>query len=133
MNKTVVILLSVCLVHYGQTQDFHLSQYESSAQYLNPALTGAFEGNYRISAHQRSQWASIATKPFLTSALSFDMPVQKVNNLKAGAFILNNRAGAGNYNVVNFVLSAAYEFKIKNPHHRIIPALQIGFIHKSLD
>jgi type IX secretion system PorP/SprF family membrane protein len=112
-------------------QDLHLSQYESSPQYLNPAMTGMFNGDYRINAHHRSQWRSIATKPFNTSALSFDMPYKKI---KAGAFILNNRAGAGSYNVLNFVLSAAYDYSFKkNPHHHIAAGIQAGVIHKSVN
>ncbi len=115
----------------GFSQDLHLSQFESSPQYLNPAMTGMFNGDYRINAHHRSQWRSIASKPFTTSALSFDMPLKK---MKVGAFVLNNRAGAGGYNVLNFVLSGAYDFAFKkNPHHHISAGAQIGVIHKSVN
>lgn len=114
---------------YGQ--DLHLSQYESSPQYLNPAMTGMFSGDFRINLHHRNQWRSIATKPFTTSALSFDKPLKKV---KVGAFLLNNRAGAGSYNVLNFVLSAAYDYSLKNhPDHHVAGGVQLGVIHKSVN
>lgn len=113
------------------SQDLHLSQFESSPQYLNPAMTGMFNGDYRINAHHRSQWRTIATKPFNTSALSFDMPLQK---MKVGAYVLNNRAGAGSYNVLNFLLCGAYDFSFKkNPYHRFAAGAQIGVIHKSVN
>ena len=112
-------------------QDFHLSQYEASPMYYNPALTGMFEGDYRMSGHFRNQWSSIATKPFTTTALSFDMPYKK---FKVGSFLLNQRAGAGNYNVLNWVLSAAYNYEINsNPHHNLSGGLQLGVIHKSVN
>ncbi|PCJ83674.1 MAG: hypothetical protein COA57_10810 [Flavobacteriales bacterium] len=113
------------------SQDFHFSQYESSPQYLNPSMTGMFDGDYRVITQFRSQWTAIVSKPFTNSALSFDMPMK--NNIKAGAFILNNRAGAGNYNALTFVLSGAYDLSIKNSPHHIAGGLQAGIIHKSVD
>lgn len=123
---------AICLLPLSfYAQDLHLSQYESSPQYLNPAMTGMFSGDFRINAHHRSQWRSIATKPFNTSTISFDMPYKKI---KAGAFILNNRAGAGSYNVLHFVLSAAYDHSFKkNPYHHIAAGAQLGVIHKSVN
>lgn len=118
----------------NQAQDFHLSQYEASPMHLNPALTGAFEGDLRGSLHYRNQWRSIATKAFTTMAISGDMPIKKVENLKAGFFILNNRAGAGNYNALNVILSGAYDFKLSaNPHHHFVPGIQLGMINKSVN
>lgn len=113
------------------SQDLHLSQYESSPQYLNPAMTGMFDGDYRIIAHHRSQWRTIATKPFNSSLVSLDLPYKKI---KTGVFILNNRAGAGNYNVLNVVFSAAADYAIKKaPDHHLSGGLQAGIIHKSIN
>lgn len=138
MAKTLFHFLLIILIstfpflHYSlKAQDPHLSQYESSPQYLNPSMTGMFDGDYRINIHHRSQWRSIATKPFNSSAIAFDMPFKK---MKIGAFALNNRAGAGSYNVLNFLLSAAYEqpFK-KNPDHHLSMGFQAGLIHKTVN
>ncbi|MBL4652669.1 MAG: PorP/SprF family type IX secretion system membrane protein [Flavobacteriales bacterium] len=134
MKKLIVILVLTGLGYFSFAQDFHLSQFEASPMHLNPAMTGAFEGDHRISLHYRNQWRSLATKPFVTTALSYDKPIKKVENLKVGGFILNNRAGMGNYNAMNVVASVAYDYALKNrPHHHFVPGIQFGFIHKSVN
>jgi len=111
-------------------QDFHLSQYDASPLFLNPSMTGMFNGYYRIHGHYRNQWSSVAS-PFTTSSLSFDMPYKKVG---LGAIILNDRAGVGNYNVLNFVLSLGYDYAIDSAkYHHIAGGLQAGIIHKSVN
>ena len=44
------------------SQDPHLSQFYMAPVYLNPAMTGAFDGNYRVSGLFRSQWGSALQK-----------------------------------------------------------------------
>ena len=118
------------LVH---AQDFHLSQYEAFPIYFNPAMTGLFEGDQRVSVHYRDQWRRVATRPFVSGAFSFDMPLKKVKNFSIGGFILNNTAGAGNYNNLNALISTGYDIKFKNPDHRLSIGAQGGIIHKSLN
>lgn len=43
------------------SQDFIFSQYFASQPYLNPAMTGFFDGSYRINAQYRNQWATIGS------------------------------------------------------------------------
>lgn len=118
----------------GNTQDFHLSQYNSAPINFNPAMTGMFKGNYRIHGHYRTQWQAVATRPFTTGLLSFDMPVPGVKNLAVGAQIANQNAGQGNYNVFAFLASAAYDFKLdKGNAHHLSVGIQGGFFQKSVD
>ena len=70
---------------------------------------------------------------FTTTAFSYDTQLPKFN---AGAIILNDRAGTGNFNVLNFVGSAAYDYTIdknKKKAHHIAGGLQAGIIHKSVN
>ena len=112
------------------TQDFHLSQYDANALYVNPSMTGMFNGYYRVHGHYRNQWSSVAS-PFTTSAISFDMPYKKVG---IGVIILDDRAGVGNYNVLNFVGSVGYDYAIdSSKYHHIAGGIQFGIIHKSVN
>jgi len=134
LKKTYKYIGSVfvlCLIiSKGFGQDFHLSQYDASPMYLNPAPTGQFIGKYRIHGHYRNQWASITT-PFTTSSLSFDMPYKK---LGIGGLIINNRAGEGNFNALKLVSSLSYSHPIDSMgNHQIAGGIQIGFIHKSVN
>ncbi|GAB4248293.1 MAG: hypothetical protein Kow0079_00380 [Vicingaceae bacterium] len=132
MKKLLPLFITLLLGAYSfniKGQDFHLSQYDAAPIFLNPALAGKFDGLYRIHGHYRTQWNAIATKPFQTALLSFDLPVNKIG---LGAQVINKRAGAGNYNVFNFSLSANYTFKIGTSHF-ISPGIQAGLFQKSLD
>ena len=127
---TVIVAIFLGSSSNSTAQDFHLSQYNAAPLYLNPAMTGMFSGSYRAHIHYRDQWRSVAS-PFTTAMVAFDMPWKKFG---VGAMILNDRAGVGNYNVLNFNLAGAYDFAIdsaKQHHFSVGP--QIGFIHKSVN
>ncbi len=112
-------------------QDFHLTHYDAAKIYLNPAMTGMFDGHYRIHANYRNQWSAVATKPFQTAALAWDMPVKRYG---VGVQIMDNRAGFGNFNVFQANLSAAYDLQVdKSNVHHIAFGMEAGMIQKSLD
>jgi len=132
MKRIVLILPIVLLGFLGRAQDFHLSQYDAAALNVNPGLTGVFKGDYRIHGHYRTQWAAVATKPFTTGLISFDMKHKK--NWGFGGQIANFRAGTGGYNVVSVLPSAAYKFAFgKDKVHFVSVGAQIGFFQKSIN
>jgi type IX secretion system PorP/SprF family membrane protein len=112
-------------------QDFHLSQYDAPPLFLNPAMTGMFDGQFRVHAQYRTQWAAVANKPYTTSGISFDMPIKKFG---IGLQVMNYRAGAGNYNVTSALLSVAYDvvFDQQKNHHLALGA-QGGILQKTFD
>ena len=123
----MVLLMSTSI----SAQDFHLSQYEASPMLINPAMTGMFKGDYRAALHYRSQWASVISNPFRSTALSFDT---KLKDIKVGAYLLHTAAGSGNYNTTNLVMSGAYDYKLANsPHNHFAVGLQLGGIMKSIN
>lgn len=116
----------------GWAQDPHLSQYYAFPLALNPASTGMYDNaDWKAHLQHRNQWGNLIAKPFVTDAVSFDMPWQKYG---FGAYILSNRAGTSNFNALNFVLSSAYEITIDpNRIHHLTTGLQLGFIQKSVN
>ncbi len=125
------MLLAMLVSFDGTAQDFHLSQYEASPMLMNPAMTGQFKGDYRATLHYRTQWSSIVTKPFRSTAASFD---SKVNDFKFGGYIYHTMAGAGTFASLSFVLSGAYDFKLPSkPHNHFVAGLQLGGINKSIN
>jgi type IX secretion system PorP/SprF family membrane protein len=132
--KYLTLLLALCgmiMPRITNAQDFHLSQYDAAALNLNPGMTGMFNGYYRIHGHYRTQWSSVATQPFQTSLVSFDIPVKKWG---LGAQVMDNRAGAGNFNVFSFHVSGAYDIALDDAaRHHISLGVQGGIIHKSVD
>ena len=112
-------------------QDFHLSQYDAPPMFLNPAMTGMFDGKYRIHGHYRTQWMAVATKPFTTAGVSFDMPIKKFG---AGIQVFNYRAGVGTYNALSVLLSLGYDVVIdKAKNHHVALGVQGGIVNKSVN
>ncbi|HLG38244.1 MAG TPA: PorP/SprF family type IX secretion system membrane protein [Chitinophagaceae bacterium] len=130
-------LLTICLLLLavseiaGQT-DPHFTQNYTYPMYINPALTGSSDGEYRASAIYRSQWGSISN-PYRTIGISFDTRTSK--NISLGVNILNQSAGDGGFNYLNAYGSIAYTgVKLgKNNEHRVVLAIQAGAINRSVD
>jgi type IX secretion system PorP/SprF family membrane protein len=100
--------------------------------YINPALTGSSDGEYRVSAIYRSQWGSIGN-PYRTMGVSFDTRTNK--NIALGVNLLNQSAGDGGFNYINANGSIAYtgvKFGKENAH-RVVFAMQIGLINRRVD
>lgn len=130
MKKLVALFISIISLQ-AFNQDFHLSQYDAAALNANPAMTGLFKGEYRIHGHYRTQWMAIATKPFTTGLISFDV---NKNKWGFGAQIANFRAGAGSFNVVSFLPSASYRFSFGERKFSFISlGVQAGFFQKSIN
>ena len=49
----------VCMASVASAQDPNFSQFFASPLTLNPALTGKFDGVYRIAGNYRNQWPTI--------------------------------------------------------------------------
>ncbi len=126
----ILFMLSTLSLSITRAQvDPHFSQYYVYPSWLNPALTGAFDGDYRVSGIYRNQWNSIGA-PFSTPGVSFEITTEK--NINFGGSILNQTAGNGGYNYLTGYASAAYtgvKFGV-NGNQRFVFALQAGVINR---
>jgi len=141
MKKYILNISLLVFVCSGVTkaQDFHLSQYDVSTMYYNPALTGMYgsdKGDYRIYVDNRSQWRSLGVKPFYTTYLGYDMPYTvKDKKIGLGAYFINNRTGPGNFNTTQFLISGAYNILDKKADgiHYLTCGLQMGIFYKTFN
>jgi len=122
-----------------KAQDVHFTQFDASPLLLNPANTGAFNGEYRASAIYRDQWRSaLGGAAFKTYAASFDMPIVRDisvdDYLAAGVQLYNDRAGDGNLNNFSALLSVAYHKFLGEDGRKVLTVgLQGGISQKNLD
>lgn len=131
MNKSIFALLLLVVAKVGSAQDFHLSQYDAPPMFLNPAMTGMFDGKFRIHGHYRTQWMAVATKPYTTGGISFDMPIKKFG---AGIQVFNYHAGAGGYNALSVLVSLGYDVVLDHSkNHHIALGVQGGIVNKGVD
>ncbi|WP_207495238.1 PorP/SprF family type IX secretion system membrane protein [Aridibaculum aurantiacum] len=126
-----LLLLTVCKGLVAQI-DPHFTQYYVYPSWLNPALTGAFDGDYRISGIYRNQWGNVSA-PFSTPGISVDFAGNK--NLNYGVSALNQTAGNGGYRYLTAYGSLAYtgvRFGA-NGNQRVVFGMQAGLINRRFD
>lgn len=131
MKRYLLIILLIGLVPRTQAQDSHLSMYDAAPIFLNAGLTGVFDGNYRLHGQYRTQWKSVNFKPYTSALLSFDMPIKKWG---IGFQAQNFRAGFGNFNVLQGLVSIAYNLSLdKRRNHNLSFGIQAGAAQKSVE
>ena len=102
MKRTfLLILISLCGMLTLQGQDMHFTQFYATPLTLNPALTGLFDGKYRISAIYRDQWRGALEEPYQSFAASVDLRFElnynpTVNDAAAGGLLFFSDQSRGN-------------------------------------
>lgn len=131
--KMALLLLAAATGQGIKAQvDPHFSQYYVYPAWLNPALTGAFDGDVRVAGIYRSQWGNI-TSPYSTPGLALDFTTN--SNVNFGVSVLNQRAGDGGYNYTTAYANMAYT-GVKfgaNGNQRFTMGLQLGMIQRKFD
>jgi len=131
MKRLFICLLFALSIGRSAAQDFHLSMYDAAPLFLNPAMTGVFDGKWRLHGQFRTQWKSVNYKPYTSGLISFDMPYKKWG---FGVQVNNFRAGTGNYNVIEGLASAAYTLPLtRNKYHNLSLGAQVGMKQKSIE
>lgn len=106
------LLLVVNIIH---AQDIHYSQYYLSPVNINPALSGNFNGDFRLIGNHRTQWSTVSI-PFVTFSGSYEFSFLKKQNFKFSSAVLFNTDKAGDSKFTNnhIGLSLAYHKTLSN-------------------
>ena len=108
---TLVLLMGALVM---QAQDSHFSQFYASPLTLNPALTGNFNGFYRVSGIYRNQDPGLTPgKPaYSTPSIAADVSLlkDKIKNgaLGVGLVFLNDQQNGKTFNTNQIMASVAY-------------------------
>jgi type IX secretion system PorP/SprF family membrane protein len=115
MQKLIILVIFLCgLMQQVAAQDMHFSQFYAMPQALNPALTGMFEGRYRVSTIYRDQWRSVLDEPIQSFGVGGDFRftprLSKVqeDGFGAGITFLNDRIGGIDFNTTQIGVALAY-------------------------
>jgi type IX secretion system PorP/SprF family membrane protein len=112
--------------------DPHFSQYYAYPGFVNPALTGVIDGDYRVTAMYRSQWGNM-NGGFKTPGVAADFHTGK--NVNLGVNVMNQSAGNGVFNYLNTYASFAYtglRFGREGNQH-VSVGLSAGFINRRIN
>ncbi len=138
--KRLLLTVTICgtLVSKALAQDPNFSQFFASPLTLNPAMTGKFDGVYRVAGNYRNQWPTIYNA-FTTYTASFDMGILKnripeYDQFGVGILGFADQAGDGVLKTNSAALSVAYHKSIdENGYNQIGAGFQGGFVSKRLD
>lgn len=142
MLKKIAVILIISLVSTGvMAQDISFSQKYVSSTYLNPALTGIFNGSVRLGVQYRDQWNSPLDASFQSYAASGDLKY----NIKAfdetsrdilgvGIQFINDRIEGIDFNTTLIGLNTAFHKSLNNRYDHFLGAgFQVGIIQKNIN
>jgi len=138
--KKLLLTVTICggLLSVAYSQDPNFSQFFASPLTLNPALTGKFDGLYRLAFNYRNQWPTIFNA-YTTYTASFDAGILKnripdYDQFGVGVMGFSDQAGDGVLKTNSGLLSVAYHKSLdENGYNQIGAGFQGAFVSKRLD
>ncbi len=132
------VLICVACTETIFSQDPNFSQFFASPLTLNPALTGKFDGSFRVAGNYRDQWPTIL-RAYETKTVSADFGILKnriadIDQMGVGILAVTDRAGDGVL-VTNYAgLSLSYHKGLdENGYHQLGAGFQAAYTNKRLD
>lgn len=110
-------------------QDAHYTYFEQAPLYLNPALTGITNSNFRVGGIYRSQWTKVEA-PYKNFGVFLDKNNER---LSFGLLLNQNKAGNTGFQKTNFLLSLALKKRLGAGNNRLSVGAQIGFNQHRID
>lgn len=137
--RKICLFLLVFAALSAQAQDPNFSQFFASPLTLNPALTGKFDGVFRVAGNYRNQWPSFSNA-YTTETVSLDAGILKnripeFDQFGVGVMLFSDKAGEGGALQNNFIaLSTAYHKSLdENGYNQLGLGFQGTFVNKRLD
>ena len=129
--KTLLLLIPAillpCLTVLGQ--DHVYTKFFESPVYLNPALTGQFEGDLRMNMIHRSQWTSLpGNLNYTTAAIDYNMP-----QFGGGVGLMFNRSSEGTAFLNKNAIAATYAYSVGSEGFVLSFGLQVGVTNRSIN
>ncbi|MBK7410791.1 MAG: PorP/SprF family type IX secretion system membrane protein [Saprospirales bacterium] len=131
MNRLISLLFVAFALSNVHAQDAQFSQFYGSPMTLNPALTGAFDGTYRVGVVYRDQWRNVLENPYQTYSAAIDLRFG-INQLRGkardyaavGLLFFADKVSGIDFSTNQIALNGAYH-KSLNP--RNTQYLSLGF------
>ncbi|RAJ10621.1 type IX secretion system PorP/SprF family membrane protein [Chitinophaga skermanii] len=137
--KRVLLSLAIILITLSaKAQDPHFTQFFASPLTLNPAFTGYFSGDFRLSGNYRSQWSSV-TSPYVTGTVAADFGIMKdrisYNDIwGVGILAMYDKTGSGALTTTYAALSTAYHKALDvDGNHTLGLGVQMALVNKRID
>ncbi len=135
--RRLLIFIAVLSAFSASAQDYHFSQFYANKMMLNPALTGRFNEDYRLSLIHRNQWRGIDASFNSTSVggeINLREGILKDDKVGIGIYAYNDQLGEKVIVNNSVYLSTAYHhFLDHSRRHNLSGGAQFGYTNKKLD
>jgi type IX secretion system PorP/SprF family membrane protein len=138
MKKFFPVIVLFIVAMKTSAQDPNFSQFFASPLTLNPAMTGKFDGVYRIAGNYRDQWPTF-NNAFVTYTVSADFGILKntipeYDQFGLGFMAFSDKSGNGiltdNFGAISLAYHKALD---ENGYHQIGAGFQGTYVNKRLD
>ncbi|MCR9288062.1 MAG: PorP/SprF family type IX secretion system membrane protein [Bacteroidetes bacterium] len=125
MKLIKTLFFALCLLTIGklQAQDIHWTSYNMSPLTMNPALTGSYEGTFRIGGIYRDQYRSVVSNAYSTPSAFVDAPILMIgkrNWIGVGAVLFQDVAGTAKLTTSSFQLSGAFHLAMDKKSQNVL-------------
>lgn len=138
MLRVVLIVLLAVFAQSVKAQDVHWSQFYTDVFRLNPAMTGNFNGDYRIGLNARNQWQSVPA-PYRTVSAYADFGLLKLQRrngtqdwIGTGLNVLYDYAGDGRLSMLE-IRGALAGHKSFSPNLYVSVGANAAYRQRSVD
>jgi len=109
--------------------DPHFTQYYAYPLWLNPALTGVMDGDYRVTANYRKQLPGLYS-PMITKGISADFVMP--HHFGLGVTVFNQSSSDAGYAYTSGYLSLSYHVQLSK--YKVLSAgFQFGLLNRKVD
>ena len=139
--KKILITVFIAL-SFGKlfSQDRQFTQFYASPLSLNPALTGMFDGKYRVGTIYRDQWRGLLDQPFQSFSFGADLRLEpfrpNVSKDRIGMGLLFSRdiINTLDFSTTQIAMSGAYHKALDNGATQFLSlGVQIGLNQRNVN
>ncbi len=136
--NSILVGACLCISLSVVSQDIHFSQFYMSPLNLNPAMTGVFNCDHRLTMNYRNQWAGVVgSNAYNTASASYDrrLAVGRDDYFGAGVTLYRDVAGSTKFGTSQAKLSFAYTKKIagrRNVGHYLSIGADGGLVQRRI-
>lgn len=141
VKNILTILLFVLTSGSLIGQDEHFSQFYALPIHMNPALAGAYNGTYRMTAIYRDQWNNALESPYKTFAIGGDTKIKldfteqlKDDHFGVGLFFVSDRVATFQTNTNKISGYFAYHKSLgANKRSFLGAGMKFGIIQRNIN
>jgi type IX secretion system PorP/SprF family membrane protein len=140
MKKIFVLITATLCFGNLFSQDRVFTQFYASPLTLNPALTGMFDGKYRVGGVYRDQWRGILNEPYQTFSFGADLRMEpfkrSVNKdrIGIGLMFFRDKVNSLDFSTTQMAVSGAYHKALDiNSSQFISAGFQVGLSQRNIN